>query len=157
MIYTTKISDLVKFDDEMFSNFWNSRNDLWQFLHFIFSSCEPDESPMISLIHQPTQGDVCPPCLKFVKALDLLLWEHENLYFNAPAPVAQKVADDVVFRRFRGEGVEFFKIGPYWPPPQNLGHLSFLDLSPFLKFFFTFLNILPNCQVIYYRFKIYRY
>ena len=26
---------------------------------------------------------------------------------NPQAPVAQKVADDVVFRRFRGEGVEF--------------------------------------------------
>ena len=27
---------------------------------------------------------------------------------NPQAPVAQKVADEVVFRRFRGEGVEFF-------------------------------------------------
>ena len=26
---------------------------------------------------------------------------------NPQAPVAQKVADEVVFRRFRGEGVEF--------------------------------------------------
>ena len=32
--------------------------------------------------------------------------------FNPQAPVAQKVADEVVFRRFRGEGFEFFKIGP---------------------------------------------
>ena len=32
---------------------------------------------------------------------------------NPQAPVAQKVADEVVFRRFRGEGVEFFKIGPH--------------------------------------------
>ena len=28
--------------------------------------------------------------------------------FNPQAPVAQKVADEVVFRRFREEGVEFF-------------------------------------------------
>ena len=38
----------------------------------------------------------------------------ENMKFlNPQAPVAQKVADEVVFRRFRGEGVEFFKIGPH--------------------------------------------
>ena len=35
------------------------------------------------------------------------------LEFNPQAPVAQKVADEVVFRRFQGEGVEFFKIGPH--------------------------------------------
>ena len=29
-------------------------------------------------------------------------------YFNPQAPVAQKIADEVVFRRFQGEGVEFF-------------------------------------------------
>ena len=28
--------------------------------------------------------------------------------FNPQAPVAQKVADEVVFRRFQGEGVELF-------------------------------------------------
>ena len=28
---------------------------------------------------------------------------------NLHTPVAQKVADEVVFRRFQGEGVEFFK------------------------------------------------
>ena len=27
---------------------------------------------------------------------------------NPQAPVAQKIADEVVFRRFQGEGVEFF-------------------------------------------------
>ena len=30
--------------------------------------------------------------------------------------VMQKVADEVVFRCFQGEGVEFFLIGPHWPP-----------------------------------------
>ena len=34
-------------------------------------------------------------------------------FFNPQAPVAQKFADEVVFRRFRGEGVEFFSIGPH--------------------------------------------
>ena len=32
---------------------------------------------------------------------------------NPQAPVAQKVADEVVFRRFGGEGDEFFLIGPH--------------------------------------------
>ena len=32
---------------------------------------------------------------------------------NPQAPVAQKVADEEVFRRFGGEGVDFFYIGPY--------------------------------------------
>ena len=32
--------------------------------------------------------------------------------FNPQAPVAQKVVDDVVFRRFQGEGVSFL-IGPH--------------------------------------------
>ena len=31
--------------------------------------------------------------------------------FNPQAPVPQKIADEVVFRRFEGEGVVFFKIG----------------------------------------------
>ena len=30
------------------------------------------------------------------------------LKLNPQAPVAQKVADEVVFRRFGGEGVDFF-------------------------------------------------
>ena len=29
-------------------------------------------------------------------------------HFNPHAPVAQKIADEVVFRRFEGDGVEFF-------------------------------------------------
>ena len=35
------------------------------------------------------------------------------LLFNPHTPVAQKVADEIVFRRFQGEGVEFFLIGPH--------------------------------------------
>ena len=29
-------------------------------------------------------------------------------FFNPHSPVAQKIVDEVVFRRFQGEGVEFF-------------------------------------------------
>ena len=31
-----------------------------------------------------------------------------GIKLNPQAPVAQKVADEVVFRRFHGKGVEFF-------------------------------------------------
>ena len=55
------------------------------------------------------------------------MWEHANtrdvirnsskeikvFLINPQAPVAQKVADEVVFQRFRGEGVEFFQIGAH--------------------------------------------
>ena len=34
-------------------------------------------------------------------------------HVNPQAPVAQKVADELVFRCFQGEGVEFFQIGPH--------------------------------------------
>ena len=33
---------------------------------------------------------------------------HTEPLINPHAPVAQKVADEVVFRRFQDEGVEFF-------------------------------------------------
>ena len=35
---------------------------------------------------------------------------------NPQALVAQKSADEVVFRHFQGEGVEFFLIGPHCSP-----------------------------------------
>ena len=31
-----------------------------------------------------------------------------SCFFRPQAPVAQKIADEVVFRRFQGEGLEFF-------------------------------------------------
>ena len=40
-----------------------------------------------------------------------------NLSLNPHTPVAQKVADEVGFRRFQGEGVEFFK-SELTDPPQ---------------------------------------
>ena len=36
---------------------------------------------------------------------------------NPHTPVAKKVADEVVYRRFQGEGVEFFK-SDFTDPPQ---------------------------------------
>ena len=39
-------------------------------------------------------------------------------YLNPHTPVAQKVADELVFRRFQGEGVNFFK--SLAPPPLKL-------------------------------------
>ena len=39
-----------------------------------------------------------------------------TISINPHTPVAQKVANEVVFWRFQGEGVEFFLIGPHWPP-----------------------------------------
>ena len=48
----------------------------------------------------------------FIKKLRGLLMP-EFYYPKAPvnpqAPVTQKIADEVVFRRFQGEGLEFFK------------------------------------------------
>ena len=44
---------------------------------------------------------------------------HElKILVNPQAPVAQKVADEVVFRRFGGEGVEFFFNRTSVTPPQ---------------------------------------
>ena len=37
---------------------------------------------------------------------------------NPQAPVAQKTADEVVFRHFQGEGVEFFFKSDLTDPPQ---------------------------------------
>ena len=42
------------------------------------------------------------------------------LFLNPKAPVAQKIADEVDFRRFQGEGVEFFF------NRTSLTHLKFL-------------------------------
>ena len=37
--------------------------------------------------------------------------------------VAQKVADEVIFRRFQGKGVHFFKIGTHLSPQIFDAHL----------------------------------
>jgi len=39
--------------------------------------------------------------------------------FNPKAPIAQKIADEVVFRRFQGEGVEFFLNRTSLTPPLD--------------------------------------
>ena len=39
--------------------------------------------------------------------------KHSEIWIlNPHTPVAQKVVDEVVFRRFQGEGVEFFNLSP---------------------------------------------
>ena len=44
-------------------------------------------------------------------------------YNNPHTAVLQKVADEVVFRRFHGEGVEFFKSDLIDPPQIFDAHL----------------------------------
>ena len=46
--------------------------------------------------------------MKFSKNMAINLFEMNLYQFNPQAPVAQKIADEVVFRRFQGERVEFF-------------------------------------------------
>ena len=54
-----------------------------------------------------------------------------KLILNPHTPVTQKVADEVVFRRFQGEGVEFFLIGPPCPSQIFDAHLlKNINLSP---------------------------
>ena len=48
---------------------------------------------------------------------------------NPQAPVAQKVADEVVFRRFGGEGVEFYKSDLTAPPPLRFLMRIFWKIS----------------------------
>ena len=72
---------------------------------------------------------------------DTIIYLRARYPFNPHAPVAQKVADEVVFRRFQGEGVEFFLIGPHWPP-SDFWCASFekYQFKPFqLSFFSGFL------------------
>ena len=42
------------------------------------------------------------------KVTKRVLCPKESLDYNPQAPVAQKIADEVVFRHFQGERVEFF-------------------------------------------------
>ena len=52
--------------------------------------------------------------------------------FKPQAPVAQKIADEVVFRSFQGKGVEFFLNRTSLTPPQIFDAHLFenTDLSP---------------------------
>ena len=52
---------------------------------------------------------------KFSPRLHILWekWKNEKRDLNPQAPVAQKTADEVVFRHFQGEGVDFFKLTPH--------------------------------------------
>ena len=48
-----------------------------------------------------------------LKQLSLKIQFGLKCWVNPHTPVAQKTADELVFRRFQGEEVEFFKIGPH--------------------------------------------
>ena len=68
--------------------------------------------------------------LLFQKWVDFYYSENK-LKFTLRRPLRKKIADEVVFRRFQGEGVEFFKIGPHQPPQFFDAHLlENTDLSP---------------------------
>ena len=45
-------------------------------------------------------------CFAYIRILKLR--KIKDFSLNPQAPVSQKIADEVVFRRFQGEGVEFF-------------------------------------------------
>ena len=65
--------------------------------------------------------------------------------FNPQAPVAQKIADEVVFRRFQGEDVEFF-LSDLTDPPQifDAHLLDSTNLSP-SRFLFSVGFISRSC------------
>ena len=50
----------------------------------------------------------------FENFLSKFLLKALRISLNSHAPVAQKNADEVVFRRFQVEGVESFLIGPHF-------------------------------------------
>ena len=59
--------------------------------------------------------------MRYCQYPNIAFWQYKkkklrNFSINPQTLVAQKIADEVVFRRFQGEQVEFFKIGPHWPP-----------------------------------------
>ena len=54
----------------------------------------------------------------WLKATAKLFSSNYSSYFNPHTPVAQKLADEVVFHRFQGEGVEFFFKSDLTDPPQ---------------------------------------
>ena len=65
--------------------------------------------------------------------------------FNPQALVAQKIADEVIFRRFQGEGVEFFLSDLIDPPQIFDAHLlENTDLSP-SRFNFSVVFISRSC------------
>ena len=72
-----------------------------------------------------------PSLIPGMNSIPLFWHTHLMCAINPLAPVAQKIADEVVFRRFQGVGVEFFKIGLHWPPQIFDAHLlENSDLSP---------------------------
>ena len=53
--------------------------------------------------------DLTPRCLCEIFTGEMFLWR----FFNPQAPIAHRIADEVVFRHFQSEAVAFFLIGPH--------------------------------------------
>ena len=86
---------------------------------------------LIEVVVWSTQrGDVTPVTSRF----DLF-----TTHFNPQAPVEQKIADEVVFRHFPGEGVEFFFKSDLTDPPSDFWCASFgkYRFKPFQISFFS--------------------
>ena len=56
-------------------------------------------------------------------------FSRNQFFLNLQAPIAQKIADEVIFRRFQGEGVEFF--------------VNRTSLTPRFRFFMRFFEKIP--------------
>ena len=57
---------------------------------------------------------------------------------NPRAPVAQKIADEMVFRRFQGEGVEFFFKSDLIDPPPQIFEAHLLEITDLSSSRFNF-------------------
>ena len=64
-----------------------------------FDSTDPSELEEKRI---KVKGETFKPCFNIHKR------QNKIASVNPQAPVAQKITDEVVFRRFQGEGVEFF-------------------------------------------------
>ena len=66
----------------------------------------------IIIINVMVMGNILRKVIDFLEKKSKADCRHEDIRykfdFNSQAPVAQKIADEVAFRRFQGEGVEFF-------------------------------------------------
>ena len=57
---------------------------------------------------KPTTGTLLPMYMQSINYYAYVSNEAWPGLLNPQAPVAQKIADEVVFRHFQGEGAEFF-------------------------------------------------
>ena len=90
--------------------------------------CEILLNPFVPDAHFGTAVTVFSPFLE--KAFEF------SYFANPQAPVAQKIADEVIFRRFQGEGVFFKSDLTDTPQIFDAQILENTDLSPF-RFHFS--------------------